>query len=74
MKKIKSIAIIALSALTICPLLNVSAEISENERSDISYSEIKYQEFDSSKLVAAAKELTEMQKRILKEKKAVLKN
>lgn len=49
----------ALSALIIavCPVLNTSAEFQPKERTDLSYSDMKYQKFDNSTLVSASDEL-----------------
>lgn len=60
MKKIKRITAILLSAVMLCPSLSVSADLMENERTDISYSDIQYQKFDDSKLKSAADELKEI--------------
>ena len=60
----------ALSALIIalCPVLNTSAEFQPKERTDLSYSDMKYQKFDNSTLVSASDELKKIAESNAKEK------
>lgn len=60
MKKFTKIAAGILALLALCPAFTVSADLKSNERQDLTYSEMKYQKFDESKLVNAADELKEI--------------
>ncbi len=60
MKKFTQLAAGILALLVLCPAFTVSADLKNNERKDLTYSEMQYQKFDESKLISAADELKDI--------------